>query len=71
MAKSTKSTLKLIGLVLLVVGTGLAVWGYQMSGSIESGLSRAISGSETDKVMTLYISGAVGIVVGLFLLMKK
>jgi hypothetical protein len=49
----------------------LAFWGYQSSGSFGSQVSRAVTGSATDKVMTLYISGAVSLVVGLYLLMKK
>lgn len=71
MAKSSKSTLKLVGIILVVVGAGLAVWGYQMSGSFESQVSKAFSGADTNKVMTLYIAGAASFVVGLFLLMKK
>lgn len=71
MAKKSLSTLKLVGIVLLLVGVGLAIWGYQISGSFGSGLTRAITGSDTDKVMTLYISGAVSIVIGLYLYFKK
>ncbi len=66
MAKANKSTMKLIGLVLMVVGVGLAVWGYQMSGSIGSGISQALTGSPTDKVMITYICAAVSFVAGLF-----
>ncbi len=62
---------KIIGIALVVVGLGLAFWGYQQSGSFGSQVSRALTGSATDKVMTLYIGGAVSFVVGLYLLMKK
>ena len=64
-------TTKIIGIALVVLGIGLAFWGYQSSGSFGSQVSRAVTGSATDKVMTLYISGAVSLVVGLYLLMKK
>jgi len=57
----------MIGLALIVLGLGLAIWGYQLSGSVGSELTQAITGSDTDKVMTLYISGAVSFVVGIFL----
>ena len=70
MAKSRQGK-KLIGLVLTVVGGGLAIWGYRMSGSFGSRLNEALSGSYGDKVMLLYIGGAACIVAGLFLLLKK
>jgi len=62
---------KVIALVLIVVGIGLAFWGYQISESVGSQLSRALTGSDTDKVMGLYIGGAVSLVVGVYLLLKK
>lgn len=65
------SSTKIVGIALVVLGLGLAFWGFQSSGSFGSQVSRAVTGSATDKVMTLYISGAVSLVVGLYLLMKK
>ncbi|HKJ52953.1 MAG TPA: DUF3185 family protein [Gammaproteobacteria bacterium] len=70
MAKSSQNK-KLIGLVLTVVGIGLAIWAYRMSGSFGSQLNEAITGSQGDKVMMLYIGGAACIVAGLFLALKK
>lgn len=55
----------------MVIGIGLAFWGYQMSGSIGSKITQTITGSNTDKVMALYIGGAVSFVVGLYLYIKK
>ena len=63
--------MKIIGIVLAVAGIGLAIWGYQLSGSVGSQITQAVTGSDTDKVMTLYIAGAVSLVVGLFLFIKK
>jgi H+/gluconate symporter-like permease len=71
MAMGSKTTIKIIGIALLITGAGLALWGYQLSGSVGSQLTQAFTGSDTDKVMTLYISGAVSLVVGLFLVIKK
>lgn len=71
MAKKSNPNIKIVGLVLLVVGLGLAFWGYQMSGSIESQLTRTFSGSSPDKVMMLYIGGATSFAVGLFLFFRK
>ena len=71
MAKRSKSTMKSIGIALMVVGIGLAFWGYQMSGSIGSQITQTITGSHSDKVMTLYIGGAASFFVGLYLYIKK
>jgi len=60
----------LISTVLIVLGAGLAVWGYQKSGGFSSQLSNAFTGSPSDNVMMLYIAGAVCIAAGLFLRFK-
>ncbi len=69
MAKRSKS--KIISIALMVIGIGLAFWGYQMSGSVGSKITQTITGSFTDKVMILYIAGAVSFIVGLYLNIKK
>lgn len=71
MAMSSTATTKIMGLALLVLGIGLAIWGYQLSGSIESQLTEAVTGAGTDRVMTFYIAGAISFVVGLYLTAKK
>lgn len=71
MAKKSNLTIKIISIVLLVVGTGLGYWGYQLSGSPGSQLSSVFTGSPSDKVMTLYIGGAVSFIIGLYLLVRK
>ena len=71
MAKKSNSTMKIISIILLVGGIGLAFWGYQMSGSLGSQLNNAFNGSPTDKVMMLYIGGAVSFIVGLYLSIRK
>lgn len=71
MSAQTQTVFKLVGLVLLVVGIGLAFWGYQMSGAVTAQLSRAITGAAPDGVMYRYIGGAAGIVAGIFLLFKR
>jgi hypothetical protein len=65
------SQMKIIGIVLVVLGVGLGFWGYKESGGFGSQVSRAVTGSDTNRVMTLYIGGAVSLVVGLYLFMKK
>lgn len=63
--------IKIIALVLSVVGIGFLIWGYQLSGSVGSQVTQAVTGSDTDKVMTYYIFGAVSFVVGIFLFRKN
>ena len=71
MAMGSGATMKIIGIVLMVIGIGLAIWGYQLSGSVGSQVTQAVTGSDTDKVMTFYIIGAVRFVVGIYLLAKN
>lgn len=71
MAKGSGNLMKIAGIILIVVGGGLAIWGYQLSGSVGSQITEAVTGSETDKVMTLYIAGAASFVAGLFLVVKN
>ena len=65
------STMKIIGIALLIVGLGLGYWGYQISGSVGSQITETLTGSPTDKVMSLYIGGAASFVVGLLIFYKK
>ena len=71
MAKTSNTGVQGVGLVLLVAGAGLAYWGYQLSGSLTSQFTEAVSGAMPDEVMSRYIGGAVCGVVGFFLLFKK
>ena len=71
MAMDSRNTMKIIGIVLLVLGIGLVIWGYQLSGSVGSQITQAVTGADTDKVMTFYIAGAVSFVVGIYLSLKK
>ena len=66
-----KSNKLLFGIVLLVVGMGLAFWGYQMADSLESQINNFVKGAPTTEVMVLYIGGAVCIVAGLFFIAKR
>jgi phosphate/sulfate permease len=71
MANSSIPAMKIIGIVLVVIGLGLAFWGYRLSGGVGSQITQAVTGSPTDKIMASYIGGAVSFVVGLYLLIKK
>ena len=71
MAGSSTSTGKILGLVLIVVGIGLAIWGYQLSQSVGSQITEVLTGAERDRVMLFYIGGAASFVVGVYLAIKK
>jgi len=71
MIKDRGVTMKIIAIVLVVLGCGLAIWGYQLSSSVGSQLTQAVTGSDTDKVMSLYIAGAISFVVGSYLFTKN
>ena len=62
--------MKISGIALVVLGIGLAIWGYQLSGSLGSQITQTLTGSDTDKVMALYIGGAVSFAVGLYRIIK-
>ena len=70
MANGSSSAIKIVGIVLVVIGIGLAFWGYRLSGSLGSQITQALTGSDTDQVMRFYIGGAASFVVGVFLLFK-
>lgn len=59
------------GIALMIAGLGLGVWGYQMSQSLVSEISQAVTGAYTDKVMALYIGGAASFIVGLYVFAKR
>ncbi|OIO66336.1 MAG: hypothetical protein COS35_04935 [Zetaproteobacteria bacterium CG02_land_8_20_14_3_00_50_9] len=70
MAMGSGSSLKLIAITLMVVGIRLVLWGHQFATSVGSQFTQAVTASNTDKVMNLYIAGAVSIVFGIYLFAK-
>lgn len=71
MAKRSNPMMKIIGLVLMTVGVGLLVWGYQISGGVSSQVSQALTGSASEGVVVRYIAGAASFVAGIFVFIKK
>jgi uncharacterized protein YjeT (DUF2065 family) len=71
MGSSSKDTMKIIGIALMVLGIGLTMWGYQLADSVGSQVTKLVTGSDPDKVMILYISGAVSCIVGIVLVVKN
>lgn len=71
MANNSKSSIKIIGFVLLVAGAALVYWGYHLSGFAGAKITQAVTGSTTDEVMKYYLGGAACFVVGLYLSITK
>ena len=57
---------KVIGVICLVAGVLLAVWGYNVAQSVGGQVSRIWSGSPPEKATYLYAGGAVLGLIGLF-----
>lgn len=62
--------MKILSIVLVVVGIGLLVWGFQMSDSVGNQVTQSLTGSSSDAVMYRYIGGAASLAVGIYLYFK-
>jgi len=60
-----------IGVILLVVGIGLLLWGINLYGAFGNKLARTFSGSSSNETMIFLIAGAVCTVLGAVMLYKK
>ena len=56
---------KIIGIVLIIVGVALALWGYNMYDSIGSRIGRALSGDTPIEAWAGMIGGAICLVIGI------
>jgi uncharacterized membrane protein len=56
---------KVIGIVLIVIGVALAIWGYDVYEAAGSQVSRALSGDTPIEAWAGLIGGAVCIIVGI------
>ena len=68
---ATRQNMKIAGLILIVLGIALLVWGFQLSGSFSNQVTESLTGSSSDPVMIRYIAGAASLAVGAFLFLKK
>jgi uncharacterized membrane protein YidH (DUF202 family) len=57
---------KTIGIVLIIVGVALAIWGYDIYDSAGSQVTRAFSGDTPVEAWAGMIGGAVCIVPGIY-----
>ncbi|HDQ03045.1 MAG TPA: DUF3185 family protein [Deltaproteobacteria bacterium] len=66
-----KKSINKIGLVLLVAGIGLLVWGINLYGAFGNKLARTLTGASTNETMLFLIAGAICTVLGAVILYKK
>ena len=62
---------KQIGIILLVIGICLLIWGFNLYGAFDSHVTRVFTGSPTNKTTTVLIIGAVCTVLGIVQLSMK
>jgi hypothetical protein len=62
---------KVIGVIALVIGIMLLVWGHNMSQSLGSQVQQAFTGAPTDRTMYFYIGGAALSLYGIFQILWK
>jgi hypothetical protein len=68
MAKKDSSR---IGIILLIVGIGLLLWGINLYGAFGNKFARTFTGASTNETMIFLIAGAVCTVLGAVILYKK
>lgn len=57
---------KIIGIVLIIVGVALAIWGYNIYDSAGSQIGRALNGDTPIEAWAGMIGGAICVVIGIF-----
>lgn len=56
---------KIIGIVLIIAGVALALWGYNIYDSAGSQVSRALSGDAPIEAWAGMVGGAICLVIGI------
>lgn len=56
---------KIIGIVLIVAGVALAIWGYNIYDSASSQVTRAVSGDTPIEAWAGMVAGAISILIGI------
>lgn len=59
--------MKAIGVVLIVLGVGLLIFGFMESESAGSEIAEFFTGTPPDRVLWMLLGGAVSLVLGIFL----
>jgi len=57
---------KYIGIILIIVGVALALWGYDIYDSAGSQITRALSGDAPTKAWAGMVGGVICVAVGIY-----
>lgn len=57
---------KIIGISLIIIGTALAIWGYNIYDSASSQVTRALSGETPIEAWAGMVGGAICVALGIF-----
>ncbi|MDA7746472.1 DUF3185 family protein [Psychromonas sp.] len=55
---------KIIAIALIIIGTALAMWGYNVFNSASAQISRALNGYTPDEAWIAMVGGAICILIG-------
>jgi len=58
---------KAIGIVLIVLGAGLMIFGFMEADGLGAQLNEMFTGSPPDRVIWMLIGGAISLALGIFL----
>lgn len=56
---------KVIGIIFIIAGTALAMWGYNIYDSASSQFSRALSGDAPLEAWFGMVGGAIAVIIGI------
>lgn len=56
---------KIIGIVLIIVGAALAMWGYNIYDSASSQVTRALSGDTPIEALAGMVGGVIAVLIGI------
>jgi drug/metabolite transporter (DMT)-like permease len=65
--KDSRSRKKILSYLLIFVGIALVFQGYQVSDSVSSQVTEAVTGSSSDEAMMFYIAGIIFLIAGIVL----
>ena len=67
MARDSRSTKKILSFLLIIAGLAMVFQGYQLSDSVDSQITEAVTGSYSDEVIMFYVGGVISLIAGIIL----
>ena len=57
---------KMIGIILIIIGVALSIWGYNIYDSVGSQLNRSLTGDGSTKAWAAMVGGTILTVLGIY-----